>query len=184
MNKRRAITMIELLVCLAIIAIVAGISYPVFVTARFSAKIASAQQNLRQHFFAISLYQADQDAIVHIGSPSSMGLPSIAVPSSLNYAARNMPAGSKWSPCGSPNIDKIPTEWWLIYRPFDEETWQSSLEKLDYGVRLMYDTNCDYPTSKIGDSADKHRAFAVTLNGNIVTKVAIGNPTKPGFWGE
>ena len=184
MSRTRAITLIEMLCCFAIIAIVMGISYPVFKSAVFSAKISSAQQNLRQHFIAISLYQSDQGESSHEGMPCEMGLPCLAVPDSLDYAARNMPAKSKWSPCGIVKDDGIPTVWWLYYRPFDESTWLGSLRHVGVGTRLMYDINCDFQGTDANDNYAKHRAYAVTLAGNIITKINVGSPSSDKFWGE
>ena len=55
----RGFTLIELLVVIAIIAILAGILFPVFVSARESARRTRCQANLKQIGSAFNLYLAD-----------------------------------------------------------------------------------------------------------------------------
>ena len=59
MTHRRAITMIETLVCIGIIMIVTAIVVPVTVNARHNARIASALLRLKQLHVALKLYQME-----------------------------------------------------------------------------------------------------------------------------
>jgi prepilin-type N-terminal cleavage/methylation domain-containing protein len=60
---RRAFTLIELLVVITIIAILAAILFPVFASAKRSAKQASCISNLHQAGAATSMYMADDDDV-------------------------------------------------------------------------------------------------------------------------
>lgn len=61
MNKRHnAFTLVEILVVLAIIAILAAILFPVFGRARESARQTNCQSNLQQIYTAVALYKADE----------------------------------------------------------------------------------------------------------------------------
>ena len=60
---RYGFTLIELLVVIAIIAILAGILFPVFLTARGKARESSCQSNLRQISLANSMYAQDYDGL-------------------------------------------------------------------------------------------------------------------------
>nr|CAA9240232.1 hypothetical protein AVDCRST_MAG63-1499 [uncultured Armatimonadetes bacterium] len=54
-------TLVELLTVIAIIAVLAGIIFPVFATAREKARQATCQSNLRQIGMAIQMYASDYD---------------------------------------------------------------------------------------------------------------------------
>jgi prepilin-type N-terminal cleavage/methylation domain-containing protein len=71
---RRAFALVELLTVVAIIAVLAAISYPVMVSAKKAAARTSCISNLRQYGVAIALYRCDQDG-GECGTPSQMGLP-------------------------------------------------------------------------------------------------------------
>ncbi len=60
---RRAFTLIELLIVIAIIAILAAILFPVFARAREKARQASCQSNLKQIGLALRMYCQDYDEI-------------------------------------------------------------------------------------------------------------------------
>src|SRR5947209_12612773 len=60
-RRRAAFTLIELLIVIAIIAILAGILFPVFAQARGSARKTTAMSNLRQIGTALHMYTADYD---------------------------------------------------------------------------------------------------------------------------
>ncbi len=61
MNKRRsAFTLVEILVVLAIIAILAAILFPAFNRAKESARQTNCQSNLQQIYAAVQLYKQDE----------------------------------------------------------------------------------------------------------------------------
>ena len=62
-SRLRAFTLIEILVVIAIIAILAAILFPVFGRARENARRASCQSNLKQMGIAIAMYREDFDGV-------------------------------------------------------------------------------------------------------------------------
>jgi prepilin-type N-terminal cleavage/methylation domain-containing protein len=62
-ERRRAsgFTLLELLVVITIIAVLAGLLFPVFAQARASARKSTARSNLKQIGAALLLYTADYD---------------------------------------------------------------------------------------------------------------------------
>lgn len=62
-TSKRAFTLIELLVVIAIIAILAGLLFPVFLTARGKAREISCISNLRQIGMSVSMYAQDHDGL-------------------------------------------------------------------------------------------------------------------------
>lgn len=62
-SARRGFTLIELLTVIAIIAVLAGLLFPVFMTARGKAREITCVSNLRQIGLAIRMYAQDYDDI-------------------------------------------------------------------------------------------------------------------------
>src|SRR3712207_3251638 len=58
---RRAFTLMELLVCIAVVLLLAGLVFPVVTSGRRAAKRAVAISNLRQTALAILLYNQEYD---------------------------------------------------------------------------------------------------------------------------
>ena len=66
-SKRAAFTLIEILVVIAIIAILAAILFPVFARARENARRSSCQSNLKQSSLAVIQYTQDYDERFPLG---------------------------------------------------------------------------------------------------------------------
>ncbi|MGV3617826.1 MAG: type II secretion system protein [Fimbriimonas sp.] len=61
MRRRRAFTLIEILICIAIIGVLAALLFPVVAQARERGQRASCVSNLKQMGTALGLYQGDHD---------------------------------------------------------------------------------------------------------------------------
>ena len=67
-NQRRAFTLIELLIVIAIIAILAAILFPVFAQAREKARSTSCLSNLKQIGLATTMYAQDYEETMPIAT--------------------------------------------------------------------------------------------------------------------
>jgi prepilin-type N-terminal cleavage/methylation domain-containing protein len=63
LHRRGAFTLIEVLVVMAIIALLAAILFPVFRAARLKAGMTACISQLRQHGMALKMYRQDYDAL-------------------------------------------------------------------------------------------------------------------------
>ena len=67
-QNKTAFTLIELLIVIAIIAILATILFPVFATAREKARQTACASNLKQFGIALLQYEQDYDEFVPAGN--------------------------------------------------------------------------------------------------------------------
>ena len=73
-QNRSAFTLVELLVVIAVVAILAALLFPVFARARENARRTSCQSNLKQLSLAATLYSQDYDEHFPLGlSPTGAG---------------------------------------------------------------------------------------------------------------
>jgi prepilin-type N-terminal cleavage/methylation domain-containing protein len=178
MRQRTGFTLIELMVCLGIIAVVAGILYPVISHAKQSAKISSSLLGLKRRHQSLMIYQADQDA-APTGTPAQMGLPCLEAENSLKIALKEINFDFKSSCQLDPvwmGYPGLPSRWvyYLRYAAYDTRQWVLHHEHFGGAVPLIVDTQCDFPPFN-RSSDELHRGLCVTLDGNAYVKVNIGS---------
>lgn len=71
MERRRALTLVEMLVVIAIVTLLASLAYPAFVEARAGAKRARSMSNMRQLSASLNLYCQNEPG----EGPNRLGLP-------------------------------------------------------------------------------------------------------------
>ncbi len=76
-TQNRAFSLIEIIVCLAIIAIVCAITFPIATAAKQSAKKTTVKNALHQLYLSLALYRQDYDGTELQGSASELGLPNV-----------------------------------------------------------------------------------------------------------
>ncbi|MHC4647318.1 MAG: type II secretion system protein [Planctomycetota bacterium] len=71
---RKAFTLIELLIVIAVITVLMSIVLPVFLRAKRLARRAKCASNLRQHVYALAMYTHDNGGRLPVGMPSGYWL--------------------------------------------------------------------------------------------------------------
>lgn len=181
---RRAFSLLEVLTCIAIIVVVAAISFPAFSAAKAYAKRSSASSNLWQLYLAAALYRTDQGGDGVYGDVSQMGLPIHEGHFPTPYDQFLKPLKQLWkSPCG------LNTGWYqrnswepatgplvdVIYRASDDRTFATYAATYRENTLLFYDLNCDDPDTPVGNQYLDHRGLGVLVEGQLV------NHYKPGL---
>src|SRR4028119_1811563 len=71
--KHRAFTLVELLIVVAILAVLTGVMYPMFARARENARRASCQSNLKQIGLGVMQYVRDYDEMMPLVRSTGAG---------------------------------------------------------------------------------------------------------------
>jgi prepilin-type N-terminal cleavage/methylation domain-containing protein len=180
MTPRRAFTLVEVLIVVAILAVVAAIAFPVFSRAKEASKRTVSISNLRQLYFATKLYQSDYDGEGVYGSRYDMGLPIHTYDKSLaNYGFER---DLMKSPCGM--HPDFPSGTWNVEAAFDNTWWESLTPVYRDGTPMWWDLNCTDHSVKLGNPYDIKRGIAVLLSGTAVSRLKTGIPYHPSFYSD
>lgn len=99
-NRPRAFTLVELLVALAVVAVLAAILLPVFAQAREKARQTADLSNMKQMGLAVQMYVSDYDE-------------------RLFFYASTTPGQSRTGPTAAiPAALKDPERWWNVIMPY------------------------------------------------------------------
>ena len=125
---RRGFTLLELLIALAMIAILAGLLFPVFAKAREAARLTGCQSNLRQIGIAVHLYTTDYDELLP---------PAIVQTPRLSWAGLIHSYTKEWRLFRCPNMRDASifgrTIWKAPYNsPGNVSVWQGYGWNVDY----------------------------------------------------
>lgn len=167
---KRAFTLVEILIVLAIAAIITAILVPVFAASKTKAKETVSASNMKQIHMAIEMYRQDSDGSA-FGSMEAMGLPSklADLPGVLNLTPPLAPKSFiyYYYPVSSKIDQRHPS--WAEY----------SQEKGDQTVLLTdlwFTPGILARGPRYFDDFDQVRyQIGITLGGNIRRKTASGN---------
>lgn len=187
---RRGITILELLTCLGIMALVAALSYPVFSNAKESANITSSLSTMRQKFVAVSLYR--EDWYERDGTVEEMGFPYAYSPTSLDGAlgglSRVFSPCSRWSYVTPEGISRPNAH---QFGPTYSLKWASLYHKHGHKTPMFIDYHCDFSNSSsevIGEATTRffsnspHRGLAVRMDGSAARVVRHGDVSDIAFY--
>ncbi len=168
--KKSAFTLVEALVCIAILATLAGLSYPVFMQVRKDSTKTNCVSNLKQYGLALSLYR-EQHAKVDYGTPLDMGMPPNQAPLKLmNLKCKGTAPGPGYTFLfvndGQPEL---------------VERWVKEVEHYRDDLVVIYDVSHqdNYPKSFVWQ---RWHAIGLRLNGSTAVKIRMGYPFGSGWW--
>lgn len=119
-HRKRAFSIVEILVCVAIIAVMAAVTYPVAVAAKKRSRDVTCASNLRSLWLATALYREDYSPHSEAGNLYEMGMPSystvwqIQVAKNLQCPLRpSKPArmGNYVYNTGDPEYPQVSNDW-------------------------------------------------------------------------
>jgi|CXWL01.1.fsa_nt_gi prepilin-type N-terminal cleavage/methylation domain-containing protein len=177
--KRNGFTLIEIISCLAIVLVLAAITYPVIVSSRQSGLKTQTISNLRQLYIALELYRQEYDGAA-IGDLNQLGLPPV------DYYASNIAATLK-----PPLAGRYPGVGWYYLMPPDPANVQPEIVNRwrDYGGRcesgaiLLVDVNFSDVPPVGGSPLLTSTGYGVRLSGSVEVRKARGSPLSFNWWG-
>lgn len=178
---KRAFTLVEVVVCLAIVVIVAALTAPVFAKVKKNAQITASLSNLHQMHLALALYRLDSDGDGVYGTASQMGLPGMAT---VWKSKLGLPESVWHSPCGTDPalFSGSPDAFSYMYNPEDSESFSREAILHREEVVLVVDLNCGDPDRPFRARFLNHRGLGVRLGGQLVNRVKPGDPETSAWW--
>jgi len=179
---KKGFTLLEVMICTSIIAIVAAISTPVLLTAKYKANVSSSTSRLRQLQISVKLYQSEMDGDGNYGSLYEMGLPDMV----HIYSTRSELGNAFWhSPCGwNSQVYSSPNELSYVYRPDESDDFANYATRYQENIWLFADYACDDTGSPPSSKYMPHHALGVLLSGQLVNKRAAGDMFADSWWSK
>lgn len=174
-------TMLELMIVVAIIAMLVGLSAPSLTQAMHSGKEAVSVQKLRQLHLALSMYRADQESSQDFGTIGDMGIPDWQKSRSAlqPYGATS----ELWqSPCYEhPEVHSgNPPE--MQYWGADDPQFEVYSATYELNLIMFSDIHCTLPKKNLLNQFHTKRGLGVLLSGQIVRRTAPGMHFFPQWW--
>jgi type II secretory pathway pseudopilin PulG len=174
--------MVEVLTVCGIIAIVAGITFPVVGIATRAAQISKTTSNLHQLHVAIKLYQLDWDGDGRYGDISEMGLPSIV--QIMKLGSLHVPEEVERSGCPV-HPSRPPGADFIDYWPGGNGTDFSVMAQVfRENIIIFSDMNCTSADVPLDNVYQSRRGLGVLLSGQLLNKFKTGNAGRPGWWSD
>lgn len=170
--KGKGVTLTELLVVVAIIAVLTGIAWPGLRSYLNAAQVSTCTSNLKDLYVSLNLYMEAHDGI-SVGSPAEMGLPPLKAGSLMTEAFKC--AGQEPRTCSRPNP-------YMIYYPEpgrngipeSDKSWRDYVLKNGPASILVYDNG--HSSSCPSTALSLNRAILLTLGGSVKVSVKRADP--------
>ena len=173
MKTKFGFSLVEVIVVVAIVIVVAAISYPVFARVKEKSLEAKSISNMRQLYLAIEMYRAEYDGIPY-GSMEAMGLPDSPTERWL---------GSSVAGLRPPMNPKSTYLYYPVATEFDQRspTWEVYVIEHTSSTVLLADVHFNplepkgtYPSYQMNPDVEKY-LIGITLGGSIRKKRASGS---------
>jgi len=158
MMRRGGFTLLELIVVMAILALLIGLLFPVMETVREKGREALCQSNMRQVGAALEAYRQQNDRLLPRVQPLPSGDPYLG-PDGLNGALKHIldPESAVWlCPCDHTHrIGDVPTSYFYVAGAFmffyPPEPYPADRE-----ITLFFDSGEGSAIPILWDSEDRH----------------------------
>lgn len=178
---RAGYSIVEVMVVVAIIAVVAALTFPMLSGSVRSAKAATTKTKLRQIFYSLELYRQEYDA-GYVGDLGDLGLPSIQIILKGANPHLGLPIETWKSDC-TPHPKGIPSYRALYYYPGEggadliENTF-----KMEENYILIGDDQCNLPSVNIENPFETKTGFGVASNGTLYVRKGRGRVMDTDWW--
>lgn len=174
-KRQKGFTLLEVLVCIGIIAVVAAISFPVIKRAKEVAMLTTTKSNLHQMWLALQIYR-DQWGKTDSGSHYEVGMPlSLTIPDYIPKLSPPMPRYDAWK-----------GYLWLMTDPTSAEpkivkSWEDYSRKCGVNVAVIADYNFN-DTEPFASPFLDYRGIGIRLSGQISDLRRKGLPVELWWW--
>lgn len=187
--RRRAVTLVEVLVVMAITLVLLAILTPVFQSVRKQAHKTSCASNMRQLWLAVSLYREQWGGVDSPAPSYQMGLP--RTPSAAFGKGAIFTKHYNPLPCRGQHAQR-PEEGLQGYHhlyppPFgdlaDERlqpSWVAFVERLGDATPLVFDAN--HQPRRYSSRMDLWHVEAISLSGSHMKRKRRGEPNLLSWW--
>jgi prepilin-type N-terminal cleavage/methylation domain-containing protein len=183
-KNKLAFTLIEVVVVLAIVAVLVAILTPVLLSARQQGKITDSVSKVRQLYLSVQIYRSDwQGTDDYAGGFYEAGLP----PQNLGLPAIGLPASFYASPCGPDKtihdtgptlVDGYITYAAAFYDPamlkHPQSAYKNYLKTYRQNAVLFVDPYCNPAGTDMRKPGIEKRGIAVLLSGKIENRFRRG----------
>lgn len=175
MTTKQGYTLVEVLVCISIIATLAAVLGLAVPGALRSARGARAIGHMRQIAVAVKLYQEEWGRIPTINN--------VEKPNVTSWGKRFGLPEETFIGCGSHTNN--PFTYSIVYF-YISDKWPYEEWLVTYGDSLpvAFDVNCSDPAVHVGNPYEPKLALAVNLGGTALRRRRAGDPWQASFWLE
>ena len=172
--KNKGLSLIEILMVIAIIAVTSAIVYPVLAKAKMASKATAVKLNLKGMWTGLQLYREQNGDNVELGSIADMGLP--IPPGGItrfwqDYTHDELFTWDKHRglvPCGITVGSE--TMRGIFYMGNVLGVWDDDVSKYKDKTVILFDKNCNTSDVKVDCQYCDKRSIAITLGGQILDR--------------
>ena len=179
-QMRRAVTLVELMVVVAILVFLAAIVFPVGVRSIHRAKVTSSLSKCRQMHLATMIYRTDHDGDGRYGDIGTMGLPP---PAFVLLNRFGLPEAMMQSACGNhPSEERSVLN--IIYKPVYSRLFADEAMVFRENVVLYFDMNCSDASTTIRNPFESKLGIGVLLSGQATVRRKPGDYRLASWWAD